>query len=106
MSFLRSSAASLSAPCSTANMSIAPRDASSRTPNNHKMLPQTIAGFFYDSENINRRFIGVPGVRPPSLEFLPFNNDNVAISDCCNGLILCWCLGANGYRYVVCNPIT
>jgi F-box interacting protein len=41
-----------------------------------------------------------------SLEFLPFNIDNVAISDCCNGLILCWCLGANGYHYVVCNPMT
>jgi hypothetical protein len=30
----------------------------------------------------------------------------VAVSDCCNGLILCWCLGDDGYRYVVCNPMT
>ena len=41
-----------------------------------------------------------------SFEFLPFNIDNVAISDCYNGLILCWCLGADGYRYVICNPMT
>ena len=32
--------------------------------------------------------------------------NNVAISDCCNSLILCWCLGDDGYRYVVCNPAT
>ena len=31
--------------------------------------------------------------------------NNVAMSDCCNGLILCWCLGADGFRYVVCNPM-
>ena len=43
---------------------------------------------------------------PPSLEFLPFNPDNVAVLDCYNGLILCWCLGADGYRYVICNPMT
>ena len=43
---------------------------------------------------------------PPSFEFLPFNPNNTTISDCYNGLILCWCLGANGYRYVVYNPMT
>jgi F-box interacting protein len=32
--------------------------------------------------------------------------NNVAILDCCNGLILCWCLGADGYRYVICNLAT
>jgi hypothetical protein len=32
--------------------------------------------------------------------------NNIAISDCYNGLILCWCLGADGYRYVICNPAT
>jgi F-box interacting protein len=37
---------------------------------------------------------------------LPFNIENVAVLDCCNGLILCWCHGADGYYYVVCNPIT
>jgi hypothetical protein len=45
-------------------------------------------------------------VYAPSLEFLPFNNDNVAVLDCCNILILCWCLGADGYCYVVYNPMT
>ena len=43
---------------------------------------------------------------PRSLEFLPFNIDNVALSNCCNSLILCWCLGADGYRYVIYNSIT
>ena len=66
-----------------------------------------MAGFFYDSENNNRNFTSVVhGVRPCSLEFLPFNIDNVALSDYYNGLILCWCLGADGYCYVVCNPMT
>ena len=74
---------------------------------NNKLMPQTMAGFFYDSENGNRNFTSVVhGVCPRSLEFLPFNIDNVALSDCCNGLILCWCLGVDGYRYVVCNPMT
>ena len=40
------------------------------------------------------------------LSFLPFTMNNIAVSDCCNGLILCWCLGADGYRYVICNPAT
>jgi len=76
-------------------------------PNNHKKLPQTRPDFFYDNENGNRNFTSVVrGVRPRSLEFLPFNIDNVAVSDCCNDLILCWCLGTDGYRYVICNPMT
>jgi len=45
-------------------------------------------------------------VYAPSLEFLPFNIDNIAVSDCCNDLILCWCLGTDGYRYVIYNPMT
>ena len=66
-----------------------------------------MAGFFYDGENCNRHFTSVTDVRHPSLEFLPFNPDNIAILDCYNGLILCWCLGADGHRYVVCNyPMT
>ena len=29
------------------------------------------------------------------------------VFECCNDLILCWCLGADGsYRYVICNPMT
>jgi hypothetical protein len=70
-------------------------------------MPQTVASFFYDSEDGNRNFTSVVrGVRPCSLDFLPFNIENVAVLDCCNDLILCWCLGADGYRYVVCNPMT
>jgi len=66
-----------------------------------------MVGFFYNSENDNRNFTSVVrGVRPRSSEFLPFNIENVAISDCCNGLILCWCLGDDGYNYVVYNPMT
>ncbi|XP_066333971.1 uncharacterized protein [Miscanthus floridulus] len=66
-----------------------------------------MSGFFYDSENDNQNFTSiVHGVCPRSLEFLPFNIDNVAVSDCCNGLILCWCLRANGYCYIVCNLMT
>jgi len=66
-----------------------------------------MAGFFYDSEDANQNFTSfVRGVRPQSLEFLPFNIENVAVLDCCSGLILCYCLGADGYRYVVCNPMT
>ena len=43
----------------------------------------------------------------PSLSFLPFTLANVAVSDICNGLILCWCRGADGsYYYVVCNLAT
>ena len=73
---------------------------------NCKVLPQTMAGFFYYTENGNRNFTSVTG-ECSDLSFLPFLIDNVAISDCCNGLILCWCLGATtGYRYVVCNPAT
>ena len=40
------------------------------------------------------------------MEFLPFNHGNVAILDCFNGLILSWCLRADGYHYVVYNTIT
>ena len=57
-------------------------------PNIYKVLPQTLADFYYDSENDNRHFTSVTG-ECPSLEFLPFTMDNVAILDCCNGLILC-----------------
>ena len=41
------------------------------------------------------------------MSFLPFTLANVAVSDICNGLILCWCRGADGlYHYVVYNPTT
>ena len=76
-------------------------------PNNHKKPPQTMAGFFYDSEDNNRNFTSiVRGVRPRSLEFLPFDIDNVVVSDCYNGLILCWCLGDDGsYSYFIYSPM-
>ena len=32
--------------------------------NNHKNLTQTVAGFFYDSENSNRHFTSIPSVCP------------------------------------------
>jgi hypothetical protein len=32
---------------------------------NHKVLPQTVASFFYGSENDNRNFTSVSGVCPP-----------------------------------------
>jgi hypothetical protein len=72
---------------------------------NHKVLSQTVVGI-YNTEKGNQNFTSVTDERP-DLSFLPFLIDNVAVSDCCNGLILCWCLGAiTGYRYVVCNPAT
>jgi hypothetical protein len=51
-----------------------------------------MAGFFYDIENSNRNFTSVTD-EFPDLSFLPFLIDNVAVSDCCNGLILWFCLG-------------
>ena len=64
-----------------------------------------MAGFFYDGIYGQRNFTSITSVYP-SLSFLPFTLNNVAVLDCYNGLILCWCLGDDGYRYVVCNPAT
>ena len=72
---------------------------------NHKLMPQTMAGFSYDAIYGQRHFTSITSVYP-SLSFLPFTMNNVVVSDCCNGLILCRCLGADGYRNVVCNPAT
>ncbi|XP_066341545.1 uncharacterized protein [Miscanthus floridulus] len=72
---------------------------------NHKLMPQTVVGFFYDGIYGQRNFTSITSVYP-FLSFLPFTMNNVAVSDCCNGLILCWCLGVDGYRYVICNLIT
>ena len=71
----------------------------------HKLMPQIVAGFFYDRIYGQRNFTSITGVYP-SLSFLPFTMNNVAVSDCCNGLTLCWCLRDDGYRYVVYNPAT
>jgi hypothetical protein len=73
--------------------------------NNHKVLPQTLAVFFYDTDQGHRRYTRVIGEHS-SLSFLPFTLDNVAVSDICNGLILCWCQGADGlYCYVIYNLV-
>jgi hypothetical protein len=69
---------------------------------NHKLMPQTVAGFFYDGIYGQRNFTSITGDYP-SLYFLPFTMNNVSILDCYNDLILCWCLGDDGYRCVVCN---
>ena len=66
-------------------------------------MPQTVAGFFYDGSFGPRSFISISRV-DPTLSSLPFTMNNVVVSDYCNGLILCWCLGDDGYSYVVCNP--
>ncbi|XP_066333494.1 uncharacterized protein [Miscanthus floridulus] len=69
---------------------------------NRKVLPQTMAGFFYDRENYMRNFTSFIGERP-ELSFLPFPWDNVDVLDCCNGLVLCLCIEAAGAgsRHVV-----
>ena len=73
--------------------------------NNHKVLPQTMAGFFYDGEKCEQNFTSVTGERP-NLSFLPFTIDKVAVLDCCNGLILCLCIEAAGSYYVIYNLAT
>jgi len=71
--------------------------------NNQELMPQTVAGFFYDGIYGQRNFTNISDVYP-SLSFFPFTKNNVAVSDCCNSLTLCWRLGADGYYYVFCNP--
>ncbi|CAO2169286.1 unnamed protein product [Urochloa humidicola] len=87
-------------------------------PEHRKKLPQTLAGFFYESQDGNRfpksarHFINVSGAGEalidPSLSFLP-RYERIDIVDSCNGLLLC-----RGWKstdpmtmdYVVCNPAT
>jgi hypothetical protein len=70
------------------------------------VLPQTLADFFYDTHQGHRCYTSITG-ELPYLSFLPFTLVNVAILDICNGLILCWCRGADGlYCYVVYNLTT
>ena len=65
-----------------------------------------MAGFFYDIDQGYRCYTRVTGEHP-SLSFLPFTLANVAVLDICNGLVLCWCRGADGsYCYVICNLAT
>ncbi|KAL6596708.1 hypothetical protein ACP70R_047351 [Stipagrostis hirtigluma subsp. patula] len=93
-------------------------------PDHRKKLPQTLAGFFYQSlsgerfpcvaqhfTNVSGK--GVPFVYP-SFSFLPVPGTDVIPLDCCNGLLLCRCYqpgpcDPDGMRpscYAVCNPAT
>ncbi|XP_066373555.1 F-box protein At5g07610-like [Miscanthus floridulus] len=72
---------------------------------NHKVLPQTVVGFIYDSERGEPNFTSIPS-ECPNLSFLPYPIDKVAVLDCCNGLVLCLCVEAARSRYVVYNPAT
>uniref|UniRef100_A0ACD5XCV1 Uncharacterized protein n=1 Tax=Avena sativa TaxID=4498 RepID=A0ACD5XCV1_AVESA len=89
-------------------------------PDHRKKLPQTLAGFFYETEDKGRfprkarHFTSVSGgyaYHPcfdPSLSFLP-KYKSLDILDCCNGLLLCHCskgTDPNALHYVVCNPAT
>ena len=49
---------------------------------NRKVLPQTMAGFFYDIENGNQNLTSVTD-ECPDFSFLPFLIDNIFVSDCC-----------------------
>jgi len=42
--------------------------------NNHKVIPQTVAGFFYVGEKVEQNFTSVTG-ECPDLSFLPFPID-------------------------------
>ncbi|XP_066392287.1 uncharacterized protein [Miscanthus floridulus] len=55
---------------------------------NHKVLPQNVAGFFYDTDQGYRCYTRVTSEHP-SLSFLPFTLANIAVLDIYNGLILC-----------------
>uniref|UniRef100_A0A453GG76 Uncharacterized protein n=1 Tax=Aegilops tauschii subsp. strangulata TaxID=200361 RepID=A0A453GG76_AEGTS len=87
-------------------------------PDHRKMLPQSLAGFFYEGYNKNRSlktaryFTNVSGEGDPfvdpSLAFLP-NYKSLEVLDCCNGLLLCRCWKETDPKtldYVVCNPAT
>ncbi|XP_066344064.1 putative F-box protein At3g10430 [Miscanthus floridulus] len=68
--------------------------------NIYKVLPQTVAGFFYDGEKGEQNFPSITG-ECSNLSFLPFPINKVAILDCCNGLVLCLCVEAAGSYYVI-----
>ena len=74
------------APYSPTNVCIAPRSASSL------IIIKCYPRLLLASSTTVRTAIEISPaslVYAPSLEFLPFNTNNVAILDCCNGLILC-----------------
>ncbi|VAI63652.1 putative F-box/kelch-repeat protein At3g17540 [Triticum dicoccoides] len=82
-------------------------------PEHIKKLPQTLAGFFFDTEDIGRcpkvaRHFANIGEGPqidPSFPFLPPEFELVRLEDCCDGLLLC-CSSQRPFRHLVCNPAT
>ncbi|XBH81865.1 hypothetical protein VPH35_107363 [Triticum aestivum] len=80
-------------------------------PEHLKKLPQTLAGFFFDTEDIGRcpkvaRHFANIGEGPqidPSYPFLPPEFELVRLEDCCDGLLLC-CSSQRPFRRLVCNP--
>jgi hypothetical protein len=87
-------------------------------PDHRKKMPQSLAGFFYESYNsdrdprIARHFTNVSEKTDPlvdtSLSFLR-KYESIEVLDCCNGLLLCRCWKQTDPKtldYVVCNPAT
>uniref|UniRef100_A0A453T0D4 F-box domain-containing protein n=5 Tax=Triticinae TaxID=1648030 RepID=A0A453T0D4_AEGTS len=82
-------------------------------PDHRKKLPQTLAGFFYTTDDFERIPISAYHLAnfsgrscPPidtSFSFLR-NHRRVDLLDCCAGLLLCSCYTGEGDRYIVCNP--
>lgn len=87
-------------------------------PNNRKKLPQTLAGFFYESYSLERfpavarHFTNVSGrgepLIDPRLPFLPelAVGERIYLLNCCNGLLLWRHFHVNTLGYFVCNPAT
>ncbi|KAM3245572.1 hypothetical protein ACQJBY_056729 [Aegilops geniculata] len=82
-------------------------------PENLKKLPQTLAGFFFDTEDngrspkVARHFDNVdkgPEI-DPSFSFLPPELEFIKMEDYCDGLLLC-CSSQHPFRRLVCNPAT
>ncbi|XP_072148453.1 F-box protein At5g07610-like [Setaria viridis] len=89
-------------------------------PGVRRKCPQTLSGFFFRSKEIYpsgyvSHFVNASGrdlpMVDPSLSFLPPSHRDVAIVDCCNGLLLCCrlnllLLDVYASCYFVCNPAT
>uniref|UniRef100_A0ACD5XYH2 Uncharacterized protein n=1 Tax=Avena sativa TaxID=4498 RepID=A0ACD5XYH2_AVESA len=82
-------------------------------PDNFKKFPQTLAGFFFDTEDrgrcprVARHFQNVHGGAPlidPCFSFLPPEFNAVRLVDSCNGLLLC--SSKTPSCHFVCNPAT
>ncbi|TVU50142.1 hypothetical protein EJB05_01499, partial [Eragrostis curvula] len=81
-------------------------------PDHRRKLPQTLAGFFYDTST--RCFVNVSGTGSPLVDpllaFLPDRErKGLDLLDGCNGLLLCRCFrfaDQNVFDYLVINPAT